>query len=130
MKRIALTVALLVSLGALGWVGFDKGWVQYNVGAMYAEGLGIPQDDGEAVKWIRTAAKQGNALAQKNLGFIYAAGRGLPQDYVLAHMWFSLAAAQGNDAARTIRERVAEIMTPSQIAEAQRLAREWRPKKE
>ena len=130
MKRIALTVALLVSLGALGWVGFDKGWVQYNVGAMYAEGMGTPQVDAEAVKWYRLAAEQGIAKAQLNLGTMYYEGQGVPQDHVQAHMWFNLAAAQGDDDARKYRDRTVENMTPAQIAEAQRLAREWKPKKE
>ena len=130
MKRIALALVLLVSLGALGWVGFDKGWLQYNVGPMYAEGMGIPQVDAEAVKWYRLAAEQGIAKAQLNLGTMYYEGQGVPQDHVQAHLWYDLAAAQGNDTARKNREMVAEKMTPAQIAEAQRLAREWKPKKE
>ena len=55
-------------------------------------------------------------------------GQGVTQDYVQAHMWFNLAAAQGDEIPRKNRDAVAERMTSEQIAEAQRLAREWKPK--
>jgi TPR repeat protein len=60
----------------------------------------------------------------------YANGAGVPQDYVLAHMWFNLAARQGYPSAEDHRDTLAKKMTPAQIAEAQRLAREWKPKSE
>ena len=41
---------------------------QYNLGVMYATGAGVPQDNGEAVRWYRLAADQGLAAAQFNLG--------------------------------------------------------------
>jgi TPR repeat protein len=50
------------------------------------------------------------------------------QDYVEAYMWLSLSAAQGNQHAKTGRDVVARHMTAAQIAEAQKLAREWQPK--
>jgi len=59
---------------------------------------------------------------------MYAMGRGVQDDYVQAYLWFSLAAAQGHDSARNFRDNVlAEWITPAQLAEAQRLAREWKP---
>jgi TPR repeat protein len=58
---------------------------------------------------------------------MYNNGQGVPQDYVLTHMWFNLSAAQGDQAAAKNRDDVAKLMTPAQIAEAQKLAREWRP---
>lgn len=73
-------------------------------------------------------ADKGNGLAQFTLGFIYERGLGLPQDYLRAYMWFSLAAAQGTKGAEEWRERLAAHMGPAQIAEAQRLAREWKPR--
>ena len=97
----------------------------------YNFGQGVPQDYVEAVLWFRLAADQGYALAQLNLGTSYANGQGVPQDHVEAHMWFNLAAAQssGEDRDQTVesRDAVAERMTPDQIAEAQRRAREWTP---
>ena len=76
------------------------------------------------------AADQRHADAQNNLGVMYGTGAGVPQDYVQAHMWFNLSAARVfveelRDQGRTWREQTEARMTPEQIAEAQRLAREW-----
>jgi len=101
---------------------------QTNLGVMYRLGEGVPQDDTEAVRWYRRAAEQGHTKAQFKLGAMYFMGRGVPQDDVLAHMWLNLSAAPANELARKIRDSLAEKMTPAQIAEAQRLAREWKPK--
>ncbi len=111
---------------------------QFNLGAVYAAGEGVPQDYAEALKWYRRAAEQGDAVAQFQLGHMYHEGEGWggPQDYIQAHMWFNLAAAnlptgeEFRDRAVEARNNVEELMTPEQIAEAQRLAREWKPKKE
>ncbi len=88
----------------------------------------VNADYTEAAKWYRLAAEQGNAEAQRNLGIMYTEGQGVPQDYVMAHKWLNLAAAQGGrtrDTAVKVRDAVAAKMTPEQIVEAQRLAREW-----
>ncbi len=98
------------------------------LGFMYSKGQGVPQDDAEAVRWFRRAAEQGDAEAQHNLGVMYLESRGVPQDYVQAYMWVNLAVAQGREDARKARDILAKPMTPAQIAEAQRLAREWKPK--
>jgi uncharacterized protein len=99
---------------------------------MYERGLGIEQDDFIALRWYRRAAEYGFLTAMLNLGDRYAEGRTVPQDYVQAHKWFNLAgsgAAASEEALRDrairARERVAAAMTAEQIAEAQRLAREW-----
>ena len=107
----------------------DKGdaTAQSILGFMYDNGEGVPQDDTEAVKWYRLAADQGDAGAQSNLGVMYAKGEGVPQDYVLAHLWFNLAAAQGDANAVDNRDIAASKMTRDQLAEAQRLARDWKP---
>ncbi len=52
----------------------------------------------------------------------------MPQDVVQAHLWVNLAAVRGLETARTLRDRLAEKMTPAQLDEAQRLAREWQLK--
>jgi hypothetical protein len=44
-------------------------------------------------------------------------------------MWLSLAAAQRNGDAAKLRDSLARSMTPDQIAEAQRMARDWKPTK-
>jgi TPR repeat protein len=61
------------------------------------------------------------------LGLAHSVGDGVPQDFVLAHKWLNLAAMRGSSRAREVRAEIAACMTPGQIAEAQRLAREWRP---
>ncbi len=83
----------------------------------------------EGKKWTLKAAEQGLADAQHSIGVSYMLGESIRQDYVLAHMWMNLAAAQGHPAAVSDRNALARNMTPAQIAEAQRLAREWKPKK-
>ena len=98
---------------------------QNNLGVMYENGRGVPQDYAEALKWFRLAAEQGYARAQYNLGFMYYNGEGVPQDYVQAHMWWNLAASKGNENGRKNRDIIAKKMTPVQITEAQRIAREW-----
>ena len=102
---------------------------QFSIGIMYAIGKGVRQDYVEAVKWFRKAAEQGDASAQNSLGSMYLNGYGVLQDFVEAHKWFNLAAARGNKHAEKNRVTVSIAMTHTQIAEAQRLAREWKPKK-
>lgn len=99
---------------------------QSNVAYMYKQGEGVPQDYSESAKWYRQAAQRGNALAQFVLGSLYEKGLGLPQDEVQSLMWFTLAAIQGNANAKAARDRIVVWMPPAQIAEAQRLAREFK----
>ena len=101
---------------------------QYNLGLMYAEGEGVAQDYQEAVRWYRLAAEQDHASGQFSLGAMYIAGHGVPKDYVLAHMWMNMAAAKGVKKAGKGRDFLEILMTPAQLAEAQRLAREWKSK--
>ena len=96
---------------------------QSNLGVMYRNGRGVLQDYSEAVKWNRLAAEQGVAQAQSNLGVMYDNGRGVLQDYAYAHMWFNIAAANGDAIAGENRQIVADLMTPSQIEQAQEMAR-------
>jgi TPR repeat protein len=103
---------------------------QFNLGFMYNKGDGVPQDYKTAVKWYKLAAQQGDAIAQNNLGTMYDKGTGVLQDYVRAHMWFNIASISGkNKNASKNRDIVAKQMTPAQIAEAQKLARECVRKK-
>ncbi|MEN6604756.1 MAG: tetratricopeptide repeat protein, partial [Bryobacteraceae bacterium] len=69
----------------------DHELAQYNLGVMYAQGVGVAQDDAEAARWFREAAQRGHARAQYNLGSMYFNGNGVAKDYVQAHMWLSLA---------------------------------------
>jgi TPR repeat protein len=101
---------------------------QLNLGTLYLQGAGAPQSAQMAVFWFSRAAEQGDVLAFAKLGWMYAQGRGVRQDFIQAHMWYNLSAAQGEPRAAEARDALATQMTPAQIAEAQRLAREWKPK--
>ncbi len=70
-------------------------------------------------------ARDGRADALYNLGLAYSTGQGVGVDMIAAHKWFNLAAVRGVEAAKSWRNQLAADMAPSQIAEAQRLAREW-----
>jgi len=102
---------------------------QLNLGLLYATGRGVPQSYGKAVRWYRMAAEQGDADGQSRLGLLYANGQGAQQDLVQAHLWLSLAAAQGDTRSAKERDRLVKKMTPAQLAQAQKLARAWKPKK-
>ncbi len=101
------------------------------LGYMYDNGQGVLQIYKEAVKWYRKAAEQGNPYGQANLAFSYFCGQGVPQDLVLAYMWVNLGSSnltwEKHKAIVEIRDILAAQMTPAQIEEAQRLAREWKP---
>lgn len=70
-------------------------------------------------------ARDGRADALYNLGLAYSTGQGVGIDMIAAHKWFNLAAVRGVEAAKSWRNQVASELNAKQIAEAQRLAREW-----
>lgn len=94
------------------------------VGAMYHNGQGVVQDYKEAMRWYRLAALQGDALAQYHLGIMYEQGKGVIQDNPRAHMWFNIAGINGGILFSEARGIVERKMTPQQIEQAQRMARE------
>ncbi len=69
---------------------------QVNLGAMYAEGLGVARDFQEALHWYREAARQGEAVACFNLGVMYIEGQGVARNLQEALKWHRQAAAQGH----------------------------------
>jgi len=107
LRILALSVSFLMASGGAGYSqNFQKGleaadkgdfaaalreWqplaeqgnasAQYNLGAMYYNGQGVPQNYQEAVKWFRKAAEQGFAEAQFSLGLRYFDGQGVTQNY-------------------------------------------------
>jgi TPR repeat protein len=106
----------------------EKGSVkaQLLIGIMYENGQGLPKNLIESAKWFRKAAENGSSLAQTKLAVIYRDGQGVPRDYALSYMWFSFAAAQGEENASRLLPLLEPQMSQDQIAEAQRLAREWK----
>ena len=101
---------------------------QFNLGTLYFNGEGVPKDYPQALRWFRLAADQGEALAQTKIAIMYDEGQGVPHDIVQAYKWYSLAATNGDKPSAELRDASAKQMTPAQIAEAQKLAREWKPK--
>lgn len=81
--------------------------------------------DVDALTQYESDAKLGRADALYNLGLAYSTGQGVGVDYVAAHKWFNLAAMKGSEIAKSWRAQISREMNSSQIAEAQRLAREW-----
>ncbi len=103
---------------------------QNNLGAMYRQGLGVPQNFAEALRWFRRSAEQGNGGAQNHLGLMYFEGEGTAKDVVQAYKWAYLSAQQGIEPAILALEFLEQQLTPEQIQEGQRLAKEWTPKGE
>ena len=101
---------------------------QFDLGLLYENGDGVSRDYAKAHQWYEKSAAQGGAKAQFYLGMQCAFGEGVPLDLVQAHMWYSLAAGNGHAAATVYRNDLARQMTPAQIAEAHKRAREWKPK--
>jgi TPR repeat protein len=106
----------------------EKGdpYAQSNLAYMCELGEGVPQDYKEATKWYLKAAEQGNMQAQFFAGRLYEKGQGVPQNDVIALSFYILASARGEVRATTERDRLTVWMSPDQVAEAQRLAREFK----
>ena len=97
---------------------------QFNLGVMYDNGRGVPQDHKEAVRWSRLAAAQGYANAQSNLGAMYANGASVIKNNIVAYALFNIAAANGAATAAEIRTLITQTMTASEIEAGQDLSRE------
>ena len=97
---------------------------QFNLGLMYDNGEGVPEDDTQAVKWYRLAADQGNAFAQFFLGLMYTKGEGVPEDDVESYARFNVAVALGNEDAKTAKEILTARMSKEDISAAQKRSTE------
>ncbi|VAV82937.1 hypothetical protein MNBD_DELTA01-1995 [hydrothermal vent metagenome] len=152
MKKLIIVFAVLFLMTTPAFAGFKEGeeaynkgdyvaalhelrplaeegdaQAQYHLGIMYAGGLGVRKDYAETVQWFKKAAKQGFTKAQNDIGVMYYIGYGVPKDYVLSYMWLNIANVnQDNKAARELLNDLEKAMTPAQIAEAQRLSREFK----
>ena len=112
---------------------------QFSLGKMYYKGQGVPQDDVEALEWIRRAAQQGHAEAQStlrqlaeqghasaqyNLGWMYYTGVGVPENDIEAYAWFLLAKAKGNEYASGVIPDLEKRLTAGQREKGQARAAE------
>jgi TPR repeat protein len=100
---------------------------QNNLGSLYANGDGVARDLGQAVHWWLMAADQGLPPAQTNLASYYATGTFLPKDLVQAYKWAALAAVQGDREGAKIVATLKTMISPEELANAERLVRAWRP---
>jgi uncharacterized protein len=98
---------------------------QFDLGLMYDQGQGVPQNDAQAMHWYGLAAEQGEPRAQYNLGLMYLNGQGVRPDLVKAYYWVSLSANRGNGHARDARDYMGDQMSTDQIAEGTRLIKEY-----
>lgn len=103
---------------------------QFNLGLMSLDGQGVPQDYAEAARWFERSADQDYTKAQLNLGALYGVGKGVKRDYVQAYKWLNLCAAKGDQKCIAQRDLVTKKLKPAQLATAQRLSTEFKPKNE
>jgi TPR repeat protein len=101
---------------------------QAKLGLMYRFGWAVPRDPAQAAAWDRKAAEQGLPIAQFHIAELTARGAGVEPDLVRAHMWAALAARHDVQGAADLRDRVAERMSATEIAAAEKLAARWRPR--
>jgi TPR repeat protein len=101
---------------------------QFSLGLRYVTGIGVAKDEVEAVKWFRKAAEQNLAPSQYSLGMCYYYDQGVAKDYVEAYKWILLAAGQGDESAKKAMTQLEKVMTREQIAEGQKLARNFKPR--
>lgn len=100
------------------------------LGQCHLDGVGATKDIVEGLMWLQRAAAHGSAIGESRLGTCYERGTGVPKDSVQAYKWFTLAAAQDDELAPDLRVSLAKlesILTPEQVAEAQKLARDFQP---
>jgi uncharacterized protein len=111
---------------------------EYLLGTLLEEGSPInPPQLAGAAKWFRKAAEQGHLFAQSQLASMYKLGHGVLKDLVQAYFWYSLVAATLTEAekrrswnAADELNELAKSMTAAQIAEAERLVKSWKPRKQ
>lgn len=102
---------------------------QFNLGLMYFNGTGVPQDDQLALKWFRLSADQGNAFSQFALGNMYFMGRGVTKNFIVSYALGNLSAADVPSfftAPAQMRNAAAAQLSPKQIEVGQELTREMR----
>lgn len=116
---------------ALKWYrkAADQGFIQaqYFLGWLFSRG--VEENFKESVLWFSKAAEQGDPEAQLSLGLMLLRGEDLNPDYVEAYKWINLSAAQGNTNAVKHRAKMSVSMTQEQVAEGQRRAVQFSPKK-
>ena len=89
---------------------------QFNLGIMYADGRGVPQNDAGAVRLFRMAAEQGFAEAQLNLGGMHATQQCLRRDCQFGHPAALFQPARKNPGCPGRFSRARDLSKPSAAA--------------
>ena len=100
---------------------------QFELGAAFSTGRSEVEDFAEAARWFKKSARQGNPRAQNGLGILYSKGLGVRRNFIEAYVWFDLAAERFEHGLRReqavgLRDMASTFMTPTQLAQAKRLA--------
>jgi uncharacterized protein len=103
---------------------------QRDLGLLYLHGLGVPEDEAEALRWLLRASAQGDGRAQFYAGHMYESRARTEADLVEAYKWYSVAAARGMPLGQAIFESLEQRMTAEEVYEAEQSARQFRPKAE
>lgn len=119
MKHVLITFILALAPVTLLAADFNAGMTAYE-----------RQDYAAAAREFRVLARNGDPHAQYMMGRLYALGNGVRQDFIQAHKWYNLAASRDHNHATQARDALARRMSSTQIATAQREARQWQPKSE
>ncbi len=107
--------------------GFAK--AQYNLGKVFRDGVGMKADAGLSLFWFAEAAERGHPRAQDRMAHRRLNGEGVPKDEIEALKWAILAAAQGVESSQKLRFQLTTQMTEPQIAEAEKRAAGFAPRK-
>ena len=104
---------------------------QFNLGALYASGVGRARSDEEAFRWFSRAADQGHSHAMLILAGLYASGRGIAKDNVKAYSWAYIVSSASQvdeyrNGARQLMSLLMSRMTSDEIGQAVVTARTWR----
>jgi len=102
---------------------------QFTLGNMYYNGEGTAKDMGKAFQWHSRAAEQGYADSQFMVGAMYQGGMGISKDYVKSYAWLSIVSREHPEHIKLLNE-MAPYMTKEQIAEAKKIAAQFKPVKE
>lgn len=117
LRHAVAAIILVLSFGAPVAAGpLEDGNAAYKRG-----------DYATAMRILRPLAEQGDGMAATIVGLMYYYNFGVPLDYVTAYMWFSLGAAHGNSLGALLLKTVTARMTQREMAQAQKLVREWNP---
>jgi TPR repeat protein len=98
-----------------------------NFGMLYDQGCGVPHDEREALRLFHESANLGFGQAQFNLGVYYRDGRGTDPDPLSSYFWFSIVTREHLPQAQDRADKMRKLLTPAQIAEAERRLAQWKP---